>query len=107
VVDDGRVPANRRGRVFHCDDGAWLWGALFLFICAESEINFKHFLIEYIQSKTVKDCKYSYATDSNAQVLVSFNMINLFIVVIHNGYSDTKVLQVCHTISCKRLRPLC
>jgi hypothetical protein len=46
-------------------------------------------------------------TVSNAQVLVSFNMINLFIVVIHNGYSDTKVLQVCHTTAFKRLRPLC
>ena len=28
------------------------------------------------------------------QVLVSFNIVNLFIVVIHNGYSDTKAYQV-------------
>ncbi len=28
------------------------------------------------------------------KVLVSFNILNLFIVVIHNGYSDTKAFQV-------------
>jgi hypothetical protein len=28
------------------------------------------------------------------QILVSFNIVNLFIVVIHNGYSDTKAFQV-------------
>ncbi len=32
--------------------------------------------------------------ERRVKVFVSFNIVNLFIVVIHNGYSDTKTLQV-------------